>query len=89
MTDIRTRLAEEFDDELLLLDPPEHFDRCIIGVAERCGMEPVVVYDREHCIDSMMLGGLDREEAEEFFEFNTAGAYLGPRTPMFLTRVSE
>jgi len=89
MTDIRTHLAEEFDDELLLLDPPEVFDRCIVGVATRCGMQPVVVYDREQVLDSLMLGGLDREEAEEFFDFNTAGAYVGPRTPLFLTKVPE
>lgn len=29
---------------------------------------------------------MTREEAEEWFEFNTAGAYVGPRTPMFLER---
>ena len=33
-----------------------------------------------------MLGGMDREEAEEWFDFNTAGAYMGPRTPMFLIK---
>ena len=82
----REEIAEQYGEELLFLDPPEDFDRCILGVASRCGMEPVVVYDREEVINSLMLGGMDREEAEEWFEFNTAGAYVGPRTPMFLER---
>ena len=82
----RESLAEEYGEELLFLDPPESFDRCIVGVAHRCGMDPVVVYDQEEVISSLMLGGMDREEAEEWFSFNTAGAYVGPRTPMFLVK---
>lgn len=82
----REELVEQYDEELLFLDPPEAFDRCIIGIAHRCGMEPVVVYDQEEVVASLMLGGMDREEAEEWFSFNTAGAYMGPRTPMFLIR---
>lgn len=83
----REEIAEQYGDELLFLDPPESFDRCILGVAYRCGMEPVVVYDQEEVINSLMLGGMDREEAQEWFSFNTAGAYVGPRTPMFLEKV--
>lgn len=82
----REELAEEHGEDLLFLDPPEDFDCCIVGVAHRCGMEPVVVYDQEAVIDSLMLGGMDREEAEEWFHFNTAGAYVGPRTPLFLVK---
>lgn len=83
----REDIAEQYGDELLFLDPPESFDRCILGVAHRCGMEPVVVYDQEEVINSLMLGGMDREGAEEWFSFNTAGAYVGPRTPIFLEKV--
>jgi hypothetical protein len=82
----REELAAQHGEDLLFLDPPESFDRCIVGVAHRCGMEPVVVYDQEEVINSLMLGGMDREEAEEWFSFNTAGAYVGPRTPMFLIK---
>lgn len=82
----REVLAEQYGEDLLFLDPPEDFDRCILGVVHRCGMEPVVCYDQEEVINSLMLGGMDREEAEEWFSFNTAGAYVGPKTPMFLAR---
>lgn len=84
---MRERLAEQYDTGLLFLDPSGVFDPCVVGVAYRCGMEPVVVYDREAVIGALMQDGLDRESAEEFFEFNTAGAYVGPRTPMFLERL--
>ena len=30
---------------------------------------------------------MSREEAEEFFEHNVAGAYVGENTPVFLTRL--
>lgn len=82
----REEMAEEYGDELLFLDPPESFDRCILGVAFRCGMEPVVLYDKHEVINSLMLGGMSLDEAMECFEFNTAGAYVGPHTPMFLER---
>lgn len=82
----REEIAEQYGEELLFLDPPEDFDCCILGVAFRCGMEPVVLYDKQEVVNSLMLGGMDLEEALEWFEFNTAGAYVGPRTPMFLER---
>lgn len=82
---IRENLEEIHGEGLVFLDPPEEFDGCIVGVAERCGMEPVVVYDEKKVIDSLVARGLEREEAEEFFDFNIAGAYVGERTPMLIT----
>jgi hypothetical protein len=29
------------------------------------------------------------EEAEEYFEFNVSGAWMGPNTPLFLYRITE
>lgn len=85
-TDIRSLLAEQYDEGLLFLDPPESFDSCILGVVFRCGFDPVVCYDQQAVIEALMLGGMDMEEAVEWFDFNTAGAYVGPKTPMFLVR---
>lgn len=86
LIDIRATLAEQHGQGLLFLDPPEDFDRCILGVVHRCGMEPVVCYDQEEVVNSLMLGGMDREEVEEWFSFLTPGAYVGKFTPMFLVR---
>jgi hypothetical protein len=63
------------------------FDEAIVGVAERCGMPPVVVYDARRCIEILVArDGMSPEEADEFFRFNTLGAYVGPHTPLFLWR---
>lgn len=81
----RKELAETYGDELLFLDPAETFDPCIVGVAQRCGMEYVVVYDREKIIEALAKD-MPHEEAVDFYCFNVAGAYVGERTPMFLER---
>ena len=77
----RNRLAEMYED-LIFLDPAV-FDEAILGVAERFGMDPVVAYDRSRVID-IYARDMTREEAEEFFEFNTIGAWLGDATPVFI-----
>ena len=47
----------------------------------------IAVYDRAKCIEILVeRDGMDPEEAEEFFEFNTAGAYVGDQTPVYLER---
>lgn len=83
----RNRIAE-IDEELLLLEP-DTFDEAIIGIAERAGGMMAVAYDRTLCVD-ILAREMSREEAEEFFEFNTIGAWMGDRTPVFVdTRVAE
>lgn len=73
-----------FDESTLLADG---FDAAIVGVAERCGQPTLVVYDAERCIRILMVeNGWDYEEADEFFTFNTLGAWVGERTPLFLWR---
>jgi hypothetical protein len=75
-------------EELIFLEP-RIFDEAILGVAERFGMPPVVAYDRSRVID-IYARDMPREDAEEFFEFNTVGAWLGGLTPVFIdTRPAE
>lgn len=83
MTSIRQNIAE-IDPELVLLDPAESYDKCIIGIASRIGMDDCVAYDRSKVIVELMADGMSEEEALEFFDFNMAGAYVGPRTPIFI-----
>tara|TARA_R100000306_G_scaffold50866_1_gene47934 strand:- start:322 stop:603 length:282 start_codon:yes stop_codon:yes gene_type:complete len=62
------------------------FDEAIIGVAERAGQEPILAYDREACIKVLMSrDGMSLDVAEEYFEFNVVGAYVGDLTPIFIT----
>ena len=77
------------DEELLLADG---FDDALIGYVD--AWLPVsgggatrgnaALYDREKCIDILVKrDGMTWEEAEEFFDFNVAGAYVGEKTPVF------
>lgn len=56
--------------------------------AMRSGQPKLAVYDVEKCIAIVMeRDDLAREEAEAFFEESVIGAWIGERTPLFLTRV--
>lgn len=81
----RERITDTFEDALFL-EPAETFDIAILGVAERAGGMVAVPYDRGLCIDGLMIGGMTRGEAEEYFDFNTVGAWVGENTPVFLDR---
>lgn len=81
----RQDIADRFGDEILLLDPAEQFDSCIVGVASRAGMDFVAVYDEDKVIAALIESGMDLEEAEEWFDFNIHDAFMGERTPMFMT----
>jgi hypothetical protein len=81
---IREELAGEWDMELLFLSD-EEFDEAIIGVAERIGDEPVVAYDTTKIVE-ILSRSMTVDEAYEFFEFNILGAYVGHKTPMFITK---
>jgi len=82
---IREELAEDWDTELLFLSE-EEFDEAIIGVSERIGDEPVVAYDTTKIV-AILSRSMTVDEAYEYFEFNILGAYVGQKTPVFITTV--
>ena len=75
----------DIDPEMLVLEPAE-FDSAIIGVADRFGMESVVAYDKEAILEILMRD-MSEEEAIEYFDFNIIGAYVGDKTPVFVTLI--
>jgi hypothetical protein len=77
------QLADDCDYDLTVMDG---FDDCIVGIVERCTMPPIVCYDREKVIAALMRDGMTWEEAEEYFEFNQMGAWVGDSTPCFLIK---
>ena len=85
---IREELAEH-NEEMLFLDPPEQFDKCLVGVVNRYGMEPVACYDYEKIIDMLMEDGCTHEEAIDYFEYNIIGAWVGESTPAFIYQHKE
>jgi hypothetical protein len=83
----RELIADSLENAVFL--EPAVYDEAIIGVAHRYGMDPVVAYDRTMVID-ILARDMSREDAEEFFEFNTIGAWMGDSTPVFIdTRPAE
>ena len=86
----RKRISNFLDGAGAMLLDPEAFDDAIIGIARRADGMMVVAYDRQRCIEVLLQDGMDHGEAEEFFEFNTAGAWVGDGTPVFIdTRWAE
>ena len=73
----------QYNEEALM---PDGFDDAFVGIAERCGQEPVLVYDRQQCIRILQSQGMTEEEAVEFFEYNTLGSWVGEGTPIFITK---
>jgi hypothetical protein len=78
---IREMLAE-VDPEILICDG---LDSALVGWVERCSKHPVACYDYDKCVAALMAtSSMTEEEATEYFEFNTTGAWVGERTPVFL-----
>lgn len=76
--------ADEYGIELILFDPPEIFDAAIVGIVTGYGQEPAVLYDLAVVRQGFVAAGMSEDEAEEWLEFNTLGAFVGPATPRFL-----
>ena len=81
---IREELAEIWDQDLLFMSEPE-YDDAIIGVMERAGGSPVIAYDTQKILD-ILERSMPMEDAQEFFEYNILGAYMGDRTPVYITQ---
>ena len=76
----------EVDEGILLADG---FEDALIGFIEQFN-NTVAVYDKAKCLEILMKrDGMTFEEADEFFSFNVTGAYVGEKTPAFLTRFEE
>lgn len=79
---INEYISERFPDSdgILLADG---LDDAFIGVDFSESEYPKAVYSIERCID-ILAKDMGREEADEYFWYNTAGAHVGPQTPLFI-----
>jgi hypothetical protein len=60
------------------------FDKAIMGIVERFGMNPVVLYNKNKCINIMIKrDGMTESEAIDFYYYNIVGAHMGDYTPCF------
>ena len=68
------------DDEQIKL--ADGFEDAFIGIARQFG-KPFAVYDRNKCI-TKLCEDMSPDEAEEYFQYNVEGAWVGEDTPAFL-----
>ena len=84
----RADIEQMADDGLVPADLlfADGFDDCIIGLHRQAfDHESCVVYDRDKMIRQLLNQGLTYGDAQEYFDFNIAGAYVGKHTPLFCT----
>ena len=66
------------------------YDHCILGIVERCGQLPFILYDPEKVLKELMLANAwDHEAAAEWLDYNMAGAWFGESSPGFLAPFVE
>jgi hypothetical protein len=69
---------------------PSDMKEAVIGYVERANTPPLILLDRYKCIKILMKDGMDMEDAEEFFEYNTIGSWMGKdSTPCFATFIKK
>lgn len=80
-SEVLERLREE-NPEALLADG---FEDAFVGICRRFGQPPLAAYDRARCLEILVeRDGMDEEGADEFFDYNVIGAWVGENTPVYL-----
>lgn len=82
--------VEDNQIECMRLEPKEAFDPCIVGIGQRIH-DVFLVYDRDMVISALAIQFSEVEDdpvmaAIEWFDYNTAQAWVGPGTPAFMVR---
>lgn len=71
------------EDETIQL--ADGFENAFVGIARQFG-KPFAVYDRTKCISILREQGETEDEAEEYFQYNVEGAWVGESTPAFMVQ---
>ena len=75
-------IEEHIEDGLVL---PDRYNHAIIGICYSFGGENKTAYDLDKVIKVLVEeDGMTNEEAEEFFDFNILGSYVGETTPVYI-----
>ena len=74
------QLMEVLEQEECLL--ADGFDDALVGYST--GIDTKAVYDVGKMIDVLVSQGMDHDDAVEYLEYNTFGAYMGPKTPLYV-----
>jgi hypothetical protein len=76
------------DNETMLM--ADGLEDALVGVTMNHHHATVFVYDYDLCIKVLVdRDGMSEEEADEFLQFNTLGAYVGDDGPLFVRFVRD
>jgi len=71
-------IVEYFQDEDIL--KADGFDDAVIGI-DTGTMR--LIYSVTSCVEILIVGGMDMNDAIEYFDFNVRGSYVGEKTPIW------
>ena len=71
-------IVEYFQDEEIL--KADGFDDAVIGI-DTGTMR--LIYSVTRCVEILIVGGMDMNDAIEYFDFNVRGGYVGEKTPIW------
>ena len=78
--DEKKKYLAEINPDMLFADG---FEEALIGHVQQF-TKSLALYDYEKCVAILMKrDSMTEEEAEEYLQFNTLGAWVGPNTPAF------
>jgi len=84
--ELRALVAEENPDAY----SADGFEEAFVGFARRCGQPTLAVYDVDKCVVILVeRDGMTYEEAREFLEFNSIGAWVGENTLVWFERIEK
>lgn len=84
--EIAALLSEENPSALLA----DGFEDAFVGVARRCGLPALAVYDYSLGVKLLIeRDGVSYEDAVEWMEFNVVGAWAGEHTPIWFNAYPE
>ncbi len=85
--------VEIITDELADRNPDaltaDGFDAALIGYTVNSCEPTRAIYSVARCLEVLQASGMTADEAEEYFWFNTAGAYVGVNGPLFVELPEE
>ena len=71
-------IVEYYQDEDIL--KADGFDDAVIGI-DTGTMR--LIYSVTRCVEILIVGGMDMNDAIEYFDFNVRGSYVGEKTPIW------
>ena len=88
MNEFLEGLAMIYGEDVETMMLADGLDEAFVGLATTFGEKIRAIYDINKVIELLHSQGMSYEEAEEYFDFNVVGAYVGENTPVFVDIVS-